>query len=56
MTALLDLRLALQANGYAPIPCQGKIPTLAGWQRMPRRAPKRWHVGRGLTPASSPPI
>ena len=36
MTALLDLRLALQANGYSPIPCQGKRPMLLGWQRMPQ--------------------
>ena len=34
MTALLDLRLALQANGYSVVACQGKRPTLLGWQNV----------------------
>ena len=27
-----DIRLAMQANGYSPIPCVGKRPTIPGWQ------------------------
>jgi AAA domain/Bifunctional DNA primase/polymerase, N-terminal len=27
-----DLRLAVQANGYAPIPCNGKVPAIPAWQ------------------------
>jgi Bifunctional DNA primase/polymerase, N-terminal len=27
-----DLRLALQANGYSPVPCVGKRPSISGWQ------------------------
>ena len=27
-----DLRLALQANGYSPVPCVGKRPSIPRWQ------------------------
>ena len=35
MTALLDLRLALQANGCSPFHVRASDPMLLGWQRMP---------------------
>jgi Casjensviridae DNA primase len=32
MMSVLDLRLALKAAGFSPIPCTGKRPTLPQWQ------------------------
>jgi len=28
----LDIRLALRAQGYSPVPCKGKVPSIAEWQ------------------------
>ena len=32
MATPFDIRLALQAAGYSPIPCKGKAPCLSEWQ------------------------
>jgi Bifunctional DNA primase/polymerase, N-terminal len=30
--SIIELRLALRGNGYSPIPCNGKRPSIAQWQ------------------------
>ena len=32
MPTSLDIRLALQAKGYSPVPCKGKAPCISEWQ------------------------
>ena len=39
--SVTELRLAVQANGYSPIPCTGKRPLLAGWQNKADATPTR---------------
>ena len=38
---VFDLRVAMQENGYDPVPAQGKDAYLEGWQIKAQRQPRR---------------
>ena len=48
-----DIRLAMQANGYAPVACTGKRPTVPGWQHKTDASPAEMALWAGANTGCS---
>ena len=45
--SVIDVRRQMQINGFAPIPCSGKAPTIPGWQRKVEASPAEMALWSG---------